>query len=49
LAIPKDCSEGGYNIKRMLTRCSKGKMVGFDISEESVKKARKVKKERYLS
>ncbi len=35
---------GGYNIKRMLTRCSKGKMVGFDISEESVKKARKVNK-----
>ena len=35
---------GGYNIKRMLTRCSKGKVVGFDISEESVKKARKVNK-----
>ena len=35
---------GGFNIQRMLSRCSKGKMVGFDISEESVKKARKVNK-----
>ncbi len=35
---------GGYNIKRMLSKCSKGKIYGFDISEESVKKARKVNK-----
>ncbi len=36
---------GGYNIKRMLSRCTKGKMVGFDISAESVKKARAVNKD----
>ncbi len=35
---------GGYNIRRMLSRCSQGKIVGFDISKESVKKARKVNK-----
>ncbi len=36
---------GGYNIKRMLERCKQGKMTGFDISAESVKKARKVNKD----
>ncbi len=35
---------GGYNIKRMVSLCSCGKMVGLDISEESVKKARAVNK-----
>jgi len=33
---------GGYNIKRMLSRCAQGTIVGFDISAESVKKAAKV-------
>ncbi len=33
---------GGYNIRRMLGRCRQGKIVGFDISYESVRKARKV-------
>lgn len=33
---------GGYNIKRMLSKCPEGKIIGYDISEESVKKARKV-------
>ena len=28
---------GGYNIKRMLQRCDSGSVVGFDISEESVR------------
>ncbi len=36
---------GGYNIKRMLLKCPKTRIVGFDISEESVKKARKVNKD----
>ena len=35
---------GGYNIKRMLSKCREGKIVGFDVSEESVKKAKKVNK-----
>ena len=35
---------GGYNIKRMLSKCPEGKIFGFDISEESVKKAKKVNK-----
>ncbi|MCR5403307.1 MAG: class I SAM-dependent methyltransferase [Butyrivibrio sp.] len=35
---------GGYNIKRMLSRCRKGRIVGIDISSESVKKARAVNK-----
>ena len=35
---------GGYNIKRMLGRCRQGKIVGYDISEESIRKARKVNK-----
>ena len=35
---------GGYNIQRMLTRCPEGRIIGFDISEESVKKARAVNK-----
>ncbi len=35
---------GGYNIRRMLTKCPQGKIVGYDISEESVKKARKINK-----
>lgn len=36
---------GGYNIKRMLSRCPEGKIFGYDISEESVKKAKKVNKD----
>ena len=36
---------GGYNIKRMLSRCPEGKIIGIDISEESVKKARKVNRD----
>lgn len=36
---------GGYNIKRMLHRCDSGTVVGFDISEESVRKAKKVNKD----
>ncbi len=35
---------GGYNIKRMLSMCQEGRIVGFDLSEESVKKARAVNK-----
>jgi len=35
---------GGFNIKRMLTKCPEGKLVGLDISEESVKKAKSVNK-----
>jgi len=35
---------GGYNIKRMLNRCPEGKIIGLDISEESVKKAKSVNK-----
>ncbi|MCR5227909.1 MAG: class I SAM-dependent methyltransferase [Eubacterium sp.] len=35
---------GGYNIKRMLSKCKEGKIYGFDVSEESVKKAKKVNK-----
>jgi len=35
---------GGYNIKRMLPLCASGKIVGLDISEESVKKARAINK-----
>jgi ubiquinone/menaquinone biosynthesis C-methylase UbiE len=35
---------GGYNIKRMLNCCKLGKIVGFDISDESVRKAQKVNK-----
>ncbi|MBR1763890.1 MAG: class I SAM-dependent methyltransferase [Ruminococcus sp.] len=33
---------GGYNIKRMLGMSEKGKLIGLDISEESVRKAQKV-------
>ena len=36
---------GGYNIKRMLSRCPEGKIFGYDISEESVRKAKKVNKD----
>ncbi len=35
---------GGYNIKRMLNLSKNAKFTGFDISEESVKKAKKVNK-----
>ncbi len=35
---------GGYNIKRMLSKCPEGRIVGFDVSDESVKKARAVNK-----
>ncbi len=35
---------GGYNIKRMLSRCIEGKIIGIDVSLESVKKARSVNK-----
>ncbi|MCR5103318.1 MAG: class I SAM-dependent methyltransferase [Eubacterium sp.] len=35
---------GGYNIKRMLSKCREGKIVGYDVSDESVKKAKKVNK-----
>ncbi len=35
---------GGYNIQRFLKRGFQGKVVGFDISEESVKKAKAVNK-----
>lgn len=35
---------GGYNIKRMRTLCPEGKIYGFDISEESVKMAKKINK-----
>ena len=36
---------GGFNIQRMMRKCKEGKIVGYDISEESVKKARKVNKD----
>ena len=49
--LPKDANVidigcgGGYNVKRILARCPSGKAVGLDISEESVKKAKKVNKD----
>ncbi len=36
---------GGYNIKRMLKLSHKASFIGYDISEESVKKAKKVNKD----
>ncbi|MCR4795167.1 MAG: class I SAM-dependent methyltransferase [Ruminococcus sp.] len=36
---------GGYNIKRMLEMSAKAKFIGMDISDESVKKAKKVNKD----
>lgn len=36
---------GGFNIQRMLSKCKTGKIYGFDISEESVKKAKKVNRD----
>lgn len=39
----------GYNIKRLLQKSSAAKVWGLDISEESVKKARKVNKAAPLS
>lgn len=33
---------GGYNIRRMLEMSEEGKFIGLDISEESVRKAKKV-------
>ncbi len=36
---------GGYNIKRMLSKCREGKIVGYDLSDESVRKAKKVNKD----
>ena len=35
---------GGYNIKRMLAMSAEAKLYGLDISDESVKKAKKVNK-----
>lgn len=35
---------GGYNVKRLLEKSAGAKVLGMDISEESVKKARKVNK-----
>ena len=35
---------GGYNVRRLLDASPKGKVVGFDISEESVRKAKKINK-----
>lgn len=35
---------GGYNVKRLLEKTESSKIYGIDISEESVKKARKVNK-----
>ena len=35
---------GGFNIRRMMKKCKEGKIVGYDISEESVKKARSARK-----
>lgn len=40
---------GGYNIKRLLQKSAAAKVWGLDISEESVKKARKVNKAAPLS
>jgi len=40
---------GGYNIKRLLQKSADAKVWGLDISEESVKKARKVNKTAPLS
>lgn len=40
---------GGYNIKRLLQKSAAAKVCGLDISEESVKKARKVNKAAPLS
>ena len=48
--VPKDgyildigCG-GGYNVRRLLEASPNGKVVGFDISEESVRKAKKINK-----
>ncbi len=35
---------GGYNIRRLLEKSSNTKVYGFDISEESVRKAKKINK-----
>ena len=35
---------GGYNVRRLLEASPNGKVVGFDISEESVRKAQKINK-----
>lgn len=35
---------GGYNVRRLLEASPDGKVVGFDISEESVRKAKKINK-----
>ena len=35
---------GGYNVRRLLGASPNGKGVGFDISEESVRKAKKINK-----
>lgn len=35
---------GGYNIRRILERSKNAKVYGFDISEESVRKAKKINK-----
>ena len=35
---------GGYNIRRMLDMSAQAKLIGLDISDESVRKARKVNK-----
>ena len=50
LHVPKDgyildigCG-GGYNVRRLLEASLNGKVVGFDISEESVRKAKKINK-----
>ncbi|MBO7122848.1 MAG: class I SAM-dependent methyltransferase [Treponema sp.] len=40
---------GGYNVKRLLQKSAAAKVWGLDISEESVKKARKVNKAAPLS
>ena len=50
LHVPKDgyildigCG-GGYNVRRLLEASPNGKVAGFDISEESVRKAKKINK-----
>lgn len=50
LHVPKDghildigCG-GGYNVRRLLEASPNGRVVGFDISEESVRKAKKINK-----
>ena len=44
VAVDIGCG-GGYNVKRLLERCTEGHVFGVDISEESVRKSKAVNKQ----